>query len=57
MPVSLSSAFLLGWEVTGLWVGVALALILVAASQSLVVFMTRWEKVIEDAYIRADDNR
>ncbi|KAL8827155.1 MAG: hypothetical protein Q9191_003356 [Dirinaria sp. TL-2023a] len=52
MPVSLGSAFLLHWEVTGLWVGVALALILVAASQSLVVFMTRWDRVIEDAYIR-----
>lgn len=52
MPVSLSSAFLLHWEVAGLWVGVALALILVAASQTLVVFMTRWNKVIEEAYMR-----
>ena len=49
MPVSLSLAFLLKWEVAGLWVGVALALLLVAGSQTTVVFMTRWDKVVEDA--------
>lgn len=52
MPVSLSLAFFLKWEVAGLWVGVALALILVAASQTMVVFMTRWDKVVEDAHNR-----
>lgn len=52
MPVSLSLAFFLKWEVAGLWVGVALALILVAASQTVVVFMTRWDKVVEDAHNR-----
>ena len=52
MPVSLSLAFLLKKEVAGLWVGVALALILVAASQTTVVFMTNWDKVVEDARVR-----
>lgn len=52
MPVSLSLAFLLKWEVAGLWVGVALALILVAALQTMVVFMTNWDKVVEDARVR-----
>ena len=52
MPVSLSLAFLVKWEVAGLWVGVALALILVAASQTMVVFMTKWDKVVEDARVR-----
>ncbi len=52
MPVSLSLAFLLKWEVAGLWVGVALALLLVAASQTMVVFMTLWDKVVEDAHNR-----
>ena len=52
MPVSLSLAFLLKWEVAGLWVGVELALLLVAASQTMVVFMTRWDKVVEDAHKR-----
>ena len=52
MPVSLSLAFLLKWEVAGLWVGVALALLLVAASQTMVVFMTMWDKVVEDAHNR-----
>lgn len=52
MPVSLSLAFLLKWEVAGLWVGVALALLLVAASQTMVVSMTRWDKVVEDALDR-----
>ena len=52
MPVSLSLAFPLKWEVAGLWVGVALALLLVAASQTMVVFMTSWDKVVEDAHNR-----
>ena len=52
MPVSLSLAFLVKWEVAGLWVGVALALILVAASQMVVVFLTKWDKVVEDARVR-----
>ena len=52
MPVSLSLAFPVKWEVAGLWVGVALALILVAASQTMVVFMTKWDKVVEDARVR-----
>ena len=54
MPVSLSTAFLLKWEVAGLWVGVAVALILVAASQIMVVFMTMWDRVVEDAHVRAE---
>ena len=52
MPVSLSLAFLVKWEIAGLWVGVALALILVAASQTMVVFMPKWDKVMEDARAR-----
>ena len=52
MPVSLSLAFPLKWEVAGLWVGVALALSLVAASQTTVVLMTRWDKVVEEAHVR-----
>ena len=52
MPVSLSLAFPLKWEVAGLWVGVELVLLLVAASQTMVVFMTSWDKVAEDAHNR-----
>lgn len=52
MPVSLSLAFLLKWKVAGLWVGVALALVLVAAVQMIVVFMTKWDRVEEDALAR-----
>ena len=52
MPVSLSTAFLLKWEVAGLWVGVALALVIVAGLQMIVVYLTKWEKVVEDASIR-----
>lgn len=52
MPVSLGLAFLLHWEVTGLWVGVGLALVLVAALQILVIYMTNWHKVVEDALAR-----
>ena len=53
MPVSLSLAFLLKWEVVGLWVGVALALVIVAGLQTIVVYMTKWDKVVEDASVRA----
>lgn len=49
MPVSLTLAFVLKWQVAGLWVGVAVALLLVAASQILVVGMTRWDVVVENA--------
>lgn len=52
--MSLSTAFLLKWEVAGLWVGVALALLLVAASQTIVVAMTNWRKVLEDAQARTE---
>ena len=52
MPVSLSTAFLLKWEVEGLWVGVALALVIVAGLQMIVVYSTKWEKVVEDASVR-----
>ena len=52
MPVSLSTAFLLKWDVVGLWVGVALALVIVAGLQIIVVYMTKWDKVVRDAYTR-----
>ena len=55
MPVSLSTAFLLKWEVVGLWVGVALALVIVAGLQIIVVYMTKWDQVVEDAYSRTVD--
>lgn len=52
MPVSLSFAFVAGYRVTGLWMGVALALILVASVQMVVVAVTDWEKVLVEARIR-----
>ena len=52
MPVSVCSAFLLKWEVVGLWVGVALALVIVAGLQMIVVYLTKWDKVVEDGYSR-----
>ena len=57
MPVSLSFAFIAGYRVTGLWMGVALALILVASVQMVVVAVTDWDKVLVEARIRLADEQ
>ncbi|KAL8930956.1 MAG: hypothetical protein Q9208_000057 [Pyrenodesmia sp. 3 TL-2023] len=49
MPLSFGTAFGLGWELYGLWTGVAVALGLVAAIEGGFLWRARWEKSVEDA--------
>lgn len=47
MPISFGTAFGLGWQLKGLWSGVALALGLVAAIEGWFLVRTDWEKAVE----------
>lgn len=47
MPVAVGTGFGLGWELRGLWFGVALGLASVAAIEGLAICLTSWEKVVE----------
>ncbi|KAI4096879.1 MAG: hypothetical protein LQ344_000679 [Seirophora lacunosa] len=49
MPVSMGTSFGLGWELYGLWTGVAVALGLVASIEGGFLWRARWEKSVEDA--------
>ena len=49
MPISLGTAFGLGWGVWGLWAGVALALGLVFAIEAVFLSKTSWERSVEEA--------
>ncbi|KAI4122889.1 MAG: hypothetical protein LQ338_005565 [Usnochroma carphineum] len=52
MPVSMGTAFGLGWKLYGLWTGVAVALGLVASVEGGFLWRARWEKSVEDAQRR-----
>ena len=54
MPVSMGTAFGLGWHLWGLWTGVAIALGLVAGIEILYIGRTDWEWSVEDARSRND---
>ncbi|TVY64290.1 putative transporter [Lachnellula suecica] len=49
MPISLGTAFGLGWQLEGLWTGPAIALGLVAAAEGWFLTTANWEKAVEDA--------
>lgn len=55
MPISFGTAFGLGWELEGLWLGVALALGLVAAIEGWFLWSTSWERAVEEAQVRGDN--
>lgn len=55
MPISLGTAFGLGWGLWGLWTGVAVALGLVAAIEALFLANTSWEKSVDDARRRNEE--
>ena len=52
MPISMGTAFGLGWQLYGLWAGVAIALGLVAGVEGLFLLRSNWEKSVEDAKVR-----
>jgi len=49
MPISMGTAFGLGWKLEGLWAGVAIALGLVTIIESLFLWGVSWERSVEDA--------
>lgn len=49
MPISMGTAFGLGWKLEGLWAGVAIALGLVTIIESLFLWGVNWERSVEDA--------
>ncbi|PQE13661.1 hypothetical protein CJF31_00005142 [Rutstroemia sp. NJR-2017a BVV2] len=52
MPISFGTAFGLGWQLQGLWLGVALALGLVAAIEGWFLWRMNWETAVEAAQNR-----
>ena len=52
MPISMGTAFGLGWQLYGLWAGVAIALGLVACVEGVFLWRSNWEKSVEDAKMR-----
>jgi len=56
LPISFGTAFGLGWDLYGLWSGVALALGLVAAIEGLFLYKTSWEDAVIEAQHRNEDS-
>lgn len=54
MPVSMGTAFGLGWGIAGLWTGVAIALALVFFIEIVFLSKTSWERSVEEARKRND---
>lgn len=54
IPISITAAFVFGWELCGLWSGVAVALAFVATIQTTIVLRTDWAKVVKDAKARIE---
>ena len=52
MPISMGTAFGLGWQLYGLWAGVAIALGLVACVEGTFLFRANWDKSVEAANMR-----
>ena len=55
MPFSLTTAFVLKWELFGLWSGVSIALLLVAIIELFVIAKTDWAKMVEQARARVSE--
>lgn len=46
LPLSVVAGFVWHWDLLGLWTGISLALLVVAAAESYVVLQTNWGKVL-----------
>jgi len=49
LPLSVVAGFVWHWDLLGLWTGVSLALLLLAATETYIVLHTNWKEVIEAA--------
>ncbi|KAJ5902910.1 hypothetical protein N7495_003438 [Penicillium taxi] len=52
MPISMGTAFYLGWGCEGLWTGVAIALGLVSAIEALFICRINWQRSVDEAMER-----
>lgn len=52
MPISFGTTFGLGWDLLGLWSGVALALFLVSVIEVVFLIRTDWDRSVQDALQR-----
>ncbi|PLN86725.1 MATE efflux family protein [Aspergillus taichungensis] len=52
MPISFGTTFALGWDLFGLWSGVAIALFLVSVIEAVFLQRTDWERSVQDALHR-----
>ena len=52
MPISFGTTFALGWDLFGLWSGVAIALFLVSVIEAVFLRHTNWDRSVEDAMQR-----
>lgn len=52
MPISFSTTFGLGWDLLGLWSGVAIALLLVSVIEVIFLIRTDWDRSVQDALQR-----
>lgn len=52
MPISMGTTFAFGWGVMGLWTGVAIALLLVSATEFIFIGRISWERSVEEAQQR-----
>lgn len=52
MPISMGSTFGLGWGLSGLWSGVATALLLVSVTEGIFISRANWNRSVEDAVRR-----
>lgn len=56
LPISFGTAFGLGWEIRGLWTGVALALGIVTITDSIYLYRTDWQRSAQEAQERNQEN-
>lgn len=52
MPLSMTTTFVLGWGVMGLWTGVALTLGLVSLIEGIFISRANWNRSVEEAVRR-----
>lgn len=55
MPISMGTSFGLGWQLWGLWTGVAIALGLVASIELIYLSRTDWHRSVQEASARNAD--
>ncbi|KAB8342706.1 hypothetical protein FH972_022306 [Carpinus fangiana] len=52
MPISIATCFTLHWDLFGLWLGCAVALLLVAVIEAVFILRTDWDRAVQEAQER-----